>query len=244
MFGSKFAHAQRVILTVLMLAGRALAQEGSQGVIEQTGDLNVTTITQTGSANISSIALEGDRNGQSVGTLTQNGNGAFAEIFIEGDDNNFEVSQGTESDFYGVTIGNGNTYALTQINDYAGAYQNTGTILQSGDGNQAVLEQNVQAYGELGGVNQALITQSGIGNTATLKQTGTDNYAEISQTGNDNTGALIQNGVGLYAELSQIGNNLPGFTITQDCVTSSCDQGIIVNQTSIGTVIPPTAAGS
>lgn len=229
----------------LALSGGAFAQDGDRAEILQSGSNNTTSITQKGNANEASINLYGYSNGQTNGTLTQEGDGAFAKIYIEGDENNFSVTQETASSLFSGVYGDGNTLSVDQVNAYSDAYQNYGATLQSGYGNSATLEQQVEAYGASGGLNEAFINQYGNDNVALLDQTGTDNLAVITQEGNGNTGTLIQNGVGLSAALNQIGNNLPGYTITQDCIASAaCNQDITVNQTNTASGFLTPSAGS
>jgi hypothetical protein len=231
---------------LVLCASLAELAHGQQDVaISQTGNDNKTTVTQNGQGTAVSANIIGSRNGRIDGTITQDGDGAYAEIHIEGDENNFSVAQDTASGFLGVVYGSGNALSVDQVNAYSEAYQNYGAALQAGYGNTATLEQQVEAYGESGGLNQAYINQYGNDNTALLEQTGTDNLATITQDGNGNTGTLIQNGVGLSAALNQIGDNLPGYTITQDCVaTAACNQDITVNQTNAASGFLVPSAGS
>lgn len=229
----------------LLLASAAMADDDNRAAIEQSGNNNKTSITQKGDSNEASVSLYGNSNGQTAGSVTQDGDGAYAEIYIEGDENNFTVRQDTASAFYGAVSGDANALTVDQVNTYSEAYQNYGVALQSGYGNAATLEQQVEAYGESGGLNQAFITQNGNDNTALLEQTGTDNLAEITQEGDGNSGTLIQNGVGLSAALNQVGNNLPGYTITQDCIASAaCNQDITVNQSNAASGFLVPSAGS
>ena len=235
----------KTVMLAFALAGPAFAQDGNGAEILQSGNDNKTSVTQKGDSNEASVSLYGNSNGQTAGAITQEGDGAYAEIYIEGDENNFTVQQDTASAFYGAVYGDANTLTVDQVNTYSEAYQNYGAALQTGYGNTATLEQQVEAYGESGGLNQAYIVQNGNDNTALLEQTGTDNLAEISQDGNGNSGTLIQNGVGLSAALNQVGNNLPGYTITQDCIASAaCNQDITVNQTNAASGFLVPSAGS
>lgn len=233
------------VMGVFLLTGASFAQDASEATILQLGQGNVTTIEQSGEGNRASASLNGNANGQTIGEITQTGSGAYAEIYIEGDGNNFDVAQtGQANAFYGTAFGADNSFQVEQINAFSDAYQNYGVVLQSGSANSASLEQTVQAYDSLGGINTAIINQTGNGNTATIEQTGSENFAAVTQTGDGNEGTLLQNGVGLSAELNQIGSNLPGYTITQDCIAASCDQNIIVNQSNLGSTFVTSAAGS
>lgn len=79
--------------------------------------------------------------------------------------------------------------------------QNTATLLQSGAGNSARIDQqrlagvSNQAYvDQVGAANALGLVQTGGGNVATVGQNGTGNQADLTQNGQRNASALTQKG--------------------------------------------------
>lgn len=81
--------------------------------------------------------------------------------------------------------------------------QNAATLLQSGTGNTARIDQ--QSLANTG--NQAYVEQVGVANALGLVQTGSGNVATVGQSGAGNQADLTQNGQGNASTLTQQGNN-------------------------------------
>ena len=91
--------------------------------------------------------------------------------------------------------------------------QNLATIVQQGNGNQAVANQQYTGAG--GGANQAFILQVGSENKAELAQRGSGNTATLNQEGSNNTTTLNQNGDGNMATSRVVGDGNTT-TLTQE----------------------------
>ena len=102
--------------------------------------------------------------------------------------------------------------------------QNLATIVQRGNGNQAVANQQYTGAG--GGANQAFILQVGSENKAELAQRGSGNTTTLNQDGDGNKVTSRVVGDGNTTTLNQLGNgnsyvrdvetNRVGFTLTQN----------------------------
>ena len=117
--------------------------------------------------------------------------------------------------------------------------QNLATIVQQGNGNQAVANQHNTGRA----INQAFIQQVGSGNKAELVQRGSNNTTTLNQHGHDNEAVSRVLGDGNTTTLNQLGNgnsyvrdvetSKVGFTLTQDGNSN------VLRQTGSQTLAPP-----
>lgn len=142
--------------------------ENTSGV-EQTGDNNYALINQIGAggANYSDVT-QADGDNSAIVTQTSSAD----------DTNDSTVTQN----------GSNGTATITQ-----GAGDNDSDVTQDGAWNTATVTQDAA-----GGIHQSTIIQTGDGadlvqaNSATVTQTGTDDYSYVSQSGNSNTAYVTQ----------------------------------------------------
>ena len=117
--------------------------------------------------------------------------------------------------------------------------QNLATIVQQGNGNQAVANQHNTGRD----INQAFIQQVGSGNEAELVQRGSGNTTTLNQRGGDNEAVSRVVGDGNTTTLNQFGNrnsfvrdvetNRVDFTLTQDGNSN------VLRQTGSQVLAPP-----
>ncbi|MCM8732187.1 hypothetical protein ACFO8O_14580 [Hephaestia sp. GCM10023244] len=94
--------------------------------------------------------------------------------------------------------------------------------------------------GDPSGANIAIISQSGVANTASIEQvaaSGAANELTLIQDGNDNIAALSQQGAGNHLDVRQSGD-INDAAITQ----SGYDLGLVINQSG-GAAIAVTQTG-
>ena len=119
--------------------------------------------------------------------------------------------------------------------------QNLATIVQRGNGNQAVANQQYTGAG--GGANQAFILQVGSDNKAELAQRGSGNTTTLNQDGDGNKAISRVVGDGNTTTLNQLGNDNSyvrdvetskvGFTLTQNGNSN------VLRQTGSQVLAPP-----
>lgn len=158
-------------------SNRAASSFGTGAYVDQVGAGNRAAITQRRAStnNYARINQSGDQN---TASINQDTNLAYAEVTQTGEDNGASVTQsGTAHNSVSILqSGGGNVAAVNQI---AGLIGHTASLQQKGSGNRIDLN------------------QSGNGNSAILKQDGDDNVMNASQTGYDNALTWVQNGSGL-----------------------------------------------
>jgi len=214
------------------LANCSVSGFGNCARIKQSASGGVATIVQEfreegHSYNNNEAQIE-QRSAGNNAHIVQVGNHSFARVDQEvGAGNTANISQGqkgnnSKKNFVPdepcehciATIlqsGAGNTATIEQRNpdrSNSGIYPHEAFITQQGDGNTATISQ-------LGFNDYASILQNGMGNTATIDQYGDQNTATITQTGNYNTGNIAQTGDSNGFTLIQNGDGL-SFSIVQD----------------------------
>lgn len=117
--------------------------------------------------------------------------------------------------------------------------QNLATIVQRGNGNQAVANQhntgrdiNQAFILQVGSENKAELAQRGSGNTTTLNQDGNGNKVTSRVVGDGNTTTLNQLGNG-NSYVRDVETNRVGFTLTQDGNSN------VLRQTGSQALAPP-----
>lgn len=236
----------RIFFTVcsLSLSANYVATAQTVGTqISQFGSDNSTEATQNGEGNQAIVSIIGNSN--SEGEIRQNSNGAYANIEIVGDQNAFYVDQSGVAGNVAIADvrGDANALFIDQINPESSAYQNYSTVVQTGTGHSASVDQMVVAYETLG-TNLAVIAQDGLGHSGVISQTGTQNSASLEQYGDYNEGAIFQDGSGHSAELVQDGQNLDAIQIRQaDCVISGGCPTLRIEQTQAMSIVSGPSLG-
>ncbi|RLD25084.1 MAG: hypothetical protein DRI70_07610, partial [Bacteroidetes bacterium] len=136
---------------------------------------NETTIEQTGNENFASVTqgVEGAPCDNCTATITQTGNRNGEPTFPAGSILTTIFQAGTDNTATINQSGDGNNAAIAQGTEFTPCEDCIATITQNGDGNGAV--------DPITGIPGTSIFQAGTSNTATITQTGNGNLAEISQ---------------------------------------------------------------
>jgi hypothetical protein len=198
----------------------------NEAEIQQKDRFNEATIKQTGH-HLTAKIVQGDLSGQDnivsieqIGfwnRLGANGGGGNDSFTQDGDGNTANFIQVAQiSDIEGFQNGNGNEVDITQGQKGNDRRRNSipeirclncfASISQTGNLNTAtIIQQGLNGYS---GVDlEAIITQNGWENVASIEQYGTDNFAEITLTGNYNEASILQDGNDNFADVSYTGNN-------------------------------------
>ena len=171
-------------LFVTAMAAQAQTTPERGVFVTQIGDAPRAEITQRNADSLARIAQDGTNNALD---LEQNGSAPHrAQIAQDGDDNMVIARQDGDGSTNLTLVQEGNAnMAMLQQREQSSTAQTAAAILQRGDGNSIILEQD-------GSDNSATLNQVGDRNTMTATQLNSGNRLEWNQIGNGLSDMLVE----------------------------------------------------